>query len=102
MRLIRLEDQNGIRLRIEGDVDIRSVAELRAALWDAFAADSIIGLDASGVNACDTAGLQLLHSALHSRAKNTSRVSLLGVSSAVTEAGEAIGMELREDSPDGI
>jgi len=71
--------------------------QLRSALIEALKAREPIALDLSGVDECDTAGIQLLISASLSARKSGTPLSLANPSSAVLAAQTSIGASLAAD-----
>ncbi len=63
-------------LRLEGDVTLRTVKSHQAALRDLLATGGPVTLEASGVQSCDIAGLQLLLSASQTAAAAGTTLSL--------------------------
>jgi anti-anti-sigma factor len=59
--LIQIERQDdGVLVRLEGELSIYSIAELKTTLSEVLAEDARVALDLSGVEDIDTAGIQLL------------------------------------------
>jgi len=88
------KDESGHLLTLAGRLDIRGADELRQALRDftSGGADSVI--DLSGVEGCDTAALQLIHSTRLTVENAGRRFELAGLSAAVREASAALGLAL--------
>lgn len=54
------EHAGGCRMQLDGEVNINTAAEIRAALQQAIAEHEDTEVDLGGVEAMDTAGLQLM------------------------------------------
>ena len=89
------KDEDGGVLRIQGELSIGEVAELRETLCNSLAEKSRLVLDLSGIDSCDTAALQLLYSA-RKTSDSGRHVRLVGLCSAVTDAAVALGMQIGE------
>jgi anti-anti-sigma factor len=89
-------DEPGHALKLAGALEIRAADELRNALRDLIAEDAAPAVDLSGVESCDTAALQLLCAAQRSSAASGKTLRVAGVSGAVREACEALGLPLSE------
>lgn len=81
-------------LRCEGNLDIRSVEELRTLLSEWFDRNGQLTLDLSAVESCDTAGLQLLYSARKQIARYSKQMELHALSAAIEKTALALGIPL--------
>lgn len=77
------------RFNLPAQLDIRQVGEVREALLQA-SPDGHVLLDASAVESVDTAGIQLLASALLAEPRRAT--GLIGVTDSLREALVALGM----------
>lgn len=78
----------------EGNLDIRSVEELRSLLSEWFDRGHRLVLDLSAVESCDTAGLQLLYSARKQAARYSKQMEIHTCSAAVQNTALALGIPL--------
>jgi anti-anti-sigma factor len=89
-------DSSTAVLKIAGDVEVSEADALRAALAAALEREASLNLDLSGVETCDTAGLQLFWSARLSAARAGKPFRVAGMSPAMSEIVDAGGMDCRE------
>ena len=81
-----------ITLKLEPSVAIRDIAILNDALAAALEADGDVSIDASDVDAIDTAGLQLLAAFANTMATHQRNVSLKGPSADFVARAEILGV----------
>lgn len=82
-------------MRVQGDLHINEVEELRSALIRALAAATpALVLELSGVDNCDTASLQLLCSLQKSAEKSGKELRITAPSAAIREASATLGLSL--------
>jgi anti-anti-sigma factor len=86
-------EENGV-LRCEGHLDIRSVEELRHLLSECFGRNPQWMLDLSAVEGCDTAGVQLLHSAWKQASQCGRKLELHALSAAIQNTALMLGIPL--------
>jgi anti-anti-sigma factor len=91
-----IKDESGHVLTIVGTLDIGVADELQKALCDFVAGDSMPAVDLAGVDACDTAAIQLLCSARKTAELSGKHFELAGVSSAIRNTNAALGLPLPE------
>ena len=92
---LRVErDESGTALKIAGVLRIHSADELRVALEDFIRTTSVPVVDLSGVTQCDTAGLQLLCSAVRTAGGMGKSLGLQAASAAVRDGADALGLRL--------
>lgn len=86
------KDESGSVLKIGGNLSIETTEELRAALLDLLAAASDISVDLSGVEACDTAALQVLCSSGKTAVGRGKKLGFLGMPDAVVQTALELGL----------
>jgi anti-anti-sigma factor len=91
--LFQIREEHGI-VRCEGNLDIRSVEELRTLLSEWFVRNGQLTLDLSAVESCDTAGLQLLYSARQQIASHRKQMAIQAPSAVVEQTALALGIPL--------
>lgn len=96
-------------MTLAGEWNIANAEELRKLLAESLIADSDAGgdlvLDLAGVQACDTAALQLFYSLRRTAAERGLRWRVAALSNAITETASALGLpvqELMEAGRDGV
>ena len=92
---ITKDESSGV-LKIAGTLSIPAAEDVRKALSDAFNGNSGPVLDLSGIEDCDTAGLQLLWSAINTAQRLNKRLRLLEIPSAVAEIAAVLGLPLQQ------
>ena len=90
-------ETNGIRL--VGDLDIYSVEPARDALCAYLAKLPGLKLDLTGINACDTAGLQLLIAARRGAVAAGKSFAILASAPAIEKCAELLGMDPEDIQP---
>ena len=78
--------------RLEGSLDLYAAAQLRATLTDCLARPDSAEFDLSGIDACDTAGLQLLLAARATAAARGHTVSFVAIPEAVEDCCRRLGL----------
>ena len=86
------KDESGGVLKIGGNLSIETTEELRAALLDLLAAASDISVDLSGVEACDTAALQVLCYSGKTAVGRGKKLGFLGMPDAVVQTALELGL----------
>ena len=76
------------------ELTINGAAEIHAKLLNAFADNQDIVLDLNDVKDCDTAGIQLMCSAVKTAENMNKKLSLINISDAVNDAAERVGIQL--------
>ena len=89
-------------LRLAGELDLYSVETACEALLDHLARQPGLELDLSGVEACDTAGLQLLLAVRRSAAAASKSFAIHTPSPAIEQCGELLGLSLESLAPHAI
>lgn len=89
----QIHDDNGI-LRCAGDLDIRSVEELRQLLSEHLNGNFSVTLDLAAVTACDTAGLQLLYSARKQAVEHGKQFDISAASPVIQNTAVMLGISL--------
>lgn len=85
-----------VRLRILESLSIYDVAALRDALLACLEGDNEVIVDLGGVEQCDMAGLQILHSLRKTAAQMKKKVQILDEKGVVLEALEAAGINTED------
>lgn len=88
------EESGGVR--ISGSLIISVANDLRTARLEALAANSILVLDLSEVDACDVAGIQVIYSAQRTARACNKSLRIASISTAILAAGTALGLPLDE------
>ncbi len=83
-------------MKIEGPMSIYEVTDLREAMLEHFRETGGFVLDLAAVDACDTAGVQLLCSARVSARRKDRPFKVLAASDAVIDAIRGIGLSPSE------
>lgn len=81
---------------LDGEWSIGNAEELRQLLMESLTRGPDVILDLSGVQACDTAVLQLICSVRKSAVERRRRFQIAALSPAVEEAAAALGLPIRE------
>jgi len=92
---VRISKEGNV-LHIAGTLEIREAEELLRALRDFVQQEGQPVIDLSGVESCDTAGLQLLCSARKTAAAAGKALQVLDTPPAVQDAAAALGLRLDE------
>jgi anti-anti-sigma factor len=92
MKLQITSAPNTNTLRLAGDLDIYNVETARQSLLDFMAGRPGVELDLSGVESCDTAGLQLLLAAHRSAATSGKTFSIQAPVAAIEQCGQSLGL----------
>jgi anti-anti-sigma factor len=79
-----------------GELTIRNAEEVRRLMSGALDAGAGLVLDVTDIQACDTAGLQLICSLRKSAAERGQRFRISGASAAVEECAAALGLSMAE------
>jgi anti-anti-sigma regulatory factor len=79
-------------VKVEGSLTIERVSEVRAALLAGLTQVGPLRCDLSAVDRCDTAGIQLLCSAMATAALACRSLTVVAASSAVLAAASRIGV----------
>jgi anti-anti-sigma regulatory factor len=83
-------------LKITGDLTIAAATAQHAAFAGFIGQGSGVALDLSGVPACDTAGLQLIHSLGKSLAQRKGHLQIVAVSLEFQELATALGLHIHD------
>ena len=89
------EEEGRLIVSITGSITVYEVAEVRDGLLAALMRGSEVTLALDAVDACDTAGVQLLLSTARALEKGGQGMRVTGVPDAVSQAMERIGVDLR-------
>jgi anti-anti-sigma regulatory factor len=81
-------------VRLRGQLTAGGLGEAQAALVESFARPGDACCDIGAIDACDTAGLQLLLSAAATARVQSRRLRIHGASSAVFDAVSRIGLDV--------
>ncbi len=92
-------DEAGGVLILAGALEISVGSELKTALRECLAAAQEVTVDLSGVESCDAAALQLLCAAQKTAEQANQGFTFTGLSSAIQEAGAALGVPLTGSRP---
>jgi anti-anti-sigma regulatory factor len=92
---------SGRILKLSGELRINVAEELRAALLDYVCTASRPVVDLSEVTECDAAGWQLLISAGRTAEHSGQPFELVGLTDAIREAGESLGLSADMLGPAG-
>jgi len=84
--------EEGVLLRVEGELTIYEAGSVRDALIEAFDRGVFMDLDLDSVASCDTAGLQLLCAARKTALEENLTFRVTGTSDAVLEVLKHAGM----------
>jgi anti-anti-sigma factor len=79
-------------LRVTGALDVYEAETVRGALLEALAAGSAVALDLGQVEACDTAGAQVLWAARRSAAQAGKAIRFEGPSGSILACWAALGL----------
>jgi anti-anti-sigma factor len=93
-------DESNHVLKIAGTLEIGVAEELHRTLRDFVSEESSPAVNLSEVDGCDTAALQLLCSARKPAEQFGKPFRLAGLSAAVRNASEALGLSLPDVTPD--
>jgi anti-anti-sigma factor len=91
------KDESGSVLKIQGTLDISIAEEFRKALCDFLGGAPSPTLDLSGVDACDTAALQLLYAARITAERSGKPLQFVGWSGAVANTAAALGLSAADE-----
>ena len=90
------ESSEGTAWRPEGALTIYTVEDLRGEFVARMNSSHDMNLDLSGIDACDSAGVQLLCAARKSAQASNKKFRVVRFSEAVTAAAEGIGLRVEE------
>jgi anti-anti-sigma regulatory factor len=99
---VQIDERDGV-LFIAGDVGINAVEQLHNVLRDFVSRDPRPTVDLSGVEACDTAALQLLTSGRKTAERAGKPFNYTGISIAILDASAVLGLSLTDrplDTPE--
>jgi len=92
MRFETTDREDGVLLRIEGELNIYEAGAVRDALIEAFDRGVSMDLELNSVSSCDAAGLQLLCAARKTAFEENLAFRVTGASDAVLEVTRQAGM----------
>ncbi len=81
-------------VELQGAMTVQEAAELGKNLLDWMTKNNSLELDLGKVDECDTAGLQLLYSAVKTAKEKKNDFSVTSCSDKVNEAADSIGLKL--------
>lgn len=87
-------DKAAAVLTIAGDLQIDSIEQLRAPLWQCVSNQPEVILDLSGVDACDTAAFQVLLACKKTAAAMGKPFCIVAASPAFNDSAATLGLDL--------
>jgi len=83
-------------LRLNGNLTIYEISDIQKEIINSFAGDMNLEIDLSGVEECDTAGIQVLLSLASSAKDIKKKFTVLKISDAVIKVARELAIDLDE------
>jgi anti-anti-sigma factor len=96
MTIEQVDDAHGTFVKFSGSLNISCAVPMQRALLDALHGPQQPVMDLSEVEQCDTASAQLLCSALRTAASGDRRFHVTGISEAVRQTIDILGLPFQE------
>ena len=97
MKITKKEKKRKTEIKIKGSLSIYEVSSLKEELLTCLKSNKSLSLDLSEVSECDTAGIQILYSALRMTRETDKEfliTSIKGMPNSITEIAARIGLDL--------